>query len=206
MNQIDFIADLLTEDPDLILEGKSRVVIAVHPNYVIDAVAQAASKFADDTSYRDYRAAMMLNYNRVFKDFMNSRLTSTIIITRLKRPPSAVKNWYTSSDEISDPTQLNQEKIVAMDAYQDLEDYLAELRTYDNVVFYDEEQTGDSCQHFSNLLRQADFIEVVGGNLSGCLAGMLDKMRAYARTEIRVVEAVTFDDDVAFWRRMSREQ
>jgi nicotinamidase-related amidase len=209
VNTIDQIADLLTEDPDIFT---NKVVLAVHPNHVIDAASAASSRWGPSPQiHGPYRLKILLNYIEKFKRFITQqrRAGSTIIVTFLDKQPATLEAWYDEGEHwqgkypdkepVADVVKLGMEQENVSQAHQDLMDF---IHQHDDIHTVVEHDAGGACKdgRLQHILKGADEVVLIGGNLTGCLKNTLKALESQGLT-VNVYEHLTFDDDPSFWER-----
>lgn len=184
------------------------VVLAVHPNYVVDAAAAASSKYGNQPEkHGPNRLKILINYVNQFKTYISDQLRagSTIVIT-LMGEPYQLKNWH---DPKSHWEQTNKEKQEAeqeqvIRIHQDLMDFIDKIGQHPNVHIVSEDAAGDACKNgeLNNILSNANQMFIIGGNLTGCLSNTLKALSTTMnKLNVEVLEKLTFDDDPKFWSR-----
>ena len=207
MSYIKNIARLLTEDPDVF---RKNVVLAVHPNYVVDAVVFAST----DKDYGPQRLQMLKNYIDRFKRFIDGQISSgsTVIITMIG-DAMQLDTWYDPRNHYEDegqvdPVKMGMEQEEVGSLHQDLKDYIHEKASLPNVYVVSERLAGDACRtgKLDDMLEGADELSVVGGHLTGCLSRTVEMLRKRPDgPEVSIITELTFDDDENFWKRASAD-
>jgi hypothetical protein len=202
------IAEMLTDDPDVFHKS---VVLAVHPNFVVDAAQAASSKFTDNPGkHGPHRLKILKNYVNRFKRFISGKQSSgaTIIIT-LMGDPYSLDSWY---DEIghwekADPIKMGMEQEEVYQLHQDLMDFIYQLAAESNVYVIPEKSAGAACRQgkLDHILDDADEMQVIGGNLKGCLNYTVKSISKRPNgPSIKIVKELSFDDNMEFWDRNSK--
>ena len=182
------------------------IILAVHPNYVIDAAGAASSKYADSPEkFGPHRMKILKNYINRFKRFIAGQQNSgaTIIITTMGEPYQ-LHHWH---DEIShwekaDVVKMGMEQEEVYQLHQDLMDFIHQLAAENNVYVVPENEAGAACREgrLDHVLDNADEMQIIGGNLSGCLRHTVKEISKRPNgPAIRVVKELSFDDDPKFW-------
>lgn len=194
MDPVQIIAELLTEDPDIF---NKIIILAVHPNYVIDAAAQADSS----EEYKPHRLNILKNYISRFKNYINKQKQSgaTIIITTLGNP-YYLDVWQS---EGTDTIEGGMEQEEVYQLHQDLMDYIHQLANDPKVYITPEEYAGAACRQgkLDHILNDVDEVQVIGGNLTGCLKNTVEALgKRPSGPTTRIVHELSFDDDPKFWK------
>lgn len=221
MNHIYTIAEMLTDDPDVFHQ---TVVIAVHPDHVIDASAAAASVYGEQPEiYGPHRLAILKSYIDKFKKFMlKQKANGAKIVITLMGKPSQLEGWYDKKahwkvkripkagggykyDESNvDHVKMGMEQEEVGQLHQDLIDFINQLSVDPNVDVVSEEGAGAACNRgeLNHILKDADEILVIGGNLTGCLENTVRFLAKHPNgPKTKIVNELTFDDDSGFWKR-----
>lgn len=194
----------------LIEMAHRSVVFAVHPNYVVDAASAASSKWAENPEkHGPNRMKILKNYIDRFKRFIQGKHNSgaTIVITTMGEPYT-LNNWHDEKShwEKADPIKMGMEQEEVYQLHQDLMDFIYELASSPNVFVVAEREAGAACRQgrLDHILDRADELQIIGGNLSGCLRNTVKNISKRPNgPSISIVKELSFDDDPSFWSRES---
>jgi len=192
----------------LIEMADKSVVLAVHPNYIVDAVAAASSKHAENPEkFGPHRMKMLKKYIDRFKRFVDGKKNSgaTVIITTMGEPYQ-LHDWYDHKShwEKADVIKMGMEQEEVYQYHQDLMDYIYQIASEPNVYVFPEKSAGDACKNgkLDRILDHADEMLVIGGNLSGCLRNTVKMIGKRPNgPAVKIVRELSFDDDSEFWGR-----
>jgi hypothetical protein len=195
----------------LIEMATGSVVFAVHPNYVIDAASAASSKWADDPEkYGPQRMKILKTYIDRFKRYMSGQHNSgaTIVVTTMGNPYT-LDNWHDEKShwEKADVVKMGMEQEEVYQLHQDLMDFIYQLASSPNVYVVPEKEAGAACREgmLDFVLDRADELQIIGGNLSGCLRHTMKSISKRPNgPSINIVRELSFDDDPEFWERSSK--
>ena len=120
--------------------------------------------------------------------------------------PYQLDNWHDPKAHYkkNDAEKMGMEQDEVHALHQDLMDYIYERAANPNVIVTKETSAGDACRSgkLNHFFDGADEIQVVGGNLTGCLKQTVKALsRDIEGPSVRIVRELTFDDDPEFWKR-----
>ena len=186
----------------------NSVVFAVHPNYIVDAASAASSKWSDSPEkYGPHRMKILKNYINRFKRFISGKHNNgaTIVITTMGEPYS-LHDWHDEKLhwEKADVSKMGIEQEEVYKLHKDLMDFIYQLSADPNVHIIPEKDAGAACRQgrLDHILDRADELQIIGGNLSGCLRNTVKSISKRPNgPSINIVRELSFDDDSDFWER-----